>query len=278
MTDGKTTVTRSPWAALGLSLLCTGLGHIYCGRGRLGVVLFVVALLLVPAALALALLAPGDASLAVFLVALLTLPLLYLFAVLDSFRIACRFGIGYVLRPYNRPRLYAVLAVVGILYPVGSLLIVRSRFVEAYEVAARSMEPTLQKGDRVLVDKLAFSLRDPERFELAAFRNPDNRDQCYIKRVVGLPGEKVAVEDGKIYIDGREVDPHGAKDAAPRPTDEYRTEWFVPPGHLFMLGDDLENSRDSRAFGSVPRADFIGPVHSVFWPADSFSRFGRVGR
>ena len=129
MTDETT--TRSPWAALGLSLLCTGLGHLYCGRKRSGIVLFAAALLLVPVAVAFTMLVPGSLSLAIFLLTLLALPLVYLFAVLDSFRIACRHGVGYILRPVNRPGLYVALAVIGVLYPMGSLLLVRSRFVGA---------------------------------------------------------------------------------------------------------------------------------------------------
>jgi signal peptidase I len=247
--NDRPTSPRIPWIAATLSLFCTGLGHVYCGRIRRGVVLFLLALTFVPVSFGIAWLSPSDGLLTLLLASLLFVVPVYLFAVVDAVRIAGHRMGGVGLTGWNSPAVYALGIVIGLAAPVLGMVVVRHVAFEAYFCPTRSMEPTIRTGDRVLVNKLAFSLREVRRGELVVFRNPQNRRQAYIKRVIGLPGDRI-------------------EEKADIP------EMIVPEGTYFVLGDARENSRDSRHFGCVPEEDLIGPVQYVYFPPSRFGHFG----
>jgi signal peptidase I len=266
---------RNRWTALGLSFLCTGLGQIYCGRIVRGLVLFLASLLFVPAAVFLVAIEPSRLVLSALLAVLLAMPLVYLFAAYDAFRIASRAAGEGPLLDFQIPLVYVLFSIVGVLYPVGSLVLLRADVVEAYFVPTRSMEPAIRAGDRILVEKIPylFEGRSPRRWEVVAFGSPDpaHLGQSWIKRIVGFPGEEISVRDGELYIDGAR-----AEDPAPPGGLEDFPDTVVPPGCVWVLGDCREDSKDSREFGGVPLGNVLGPVRYVFWPAGSLSRFGPV--
>lgn len=140
--------------------------------------------------------------------------------------------------------------------------VVRPFGVEAFRVASGSMAPTLRAGDHVLADKLSYRFGDPRRGDLVVFRGPGGG--VMIKRVVGLPGDAVAVRDGVLHVNGGRV----AEPYVNRGLNE--SNFFgperVPEGHVFVMGDRRENSEDSREFGPVRREDLIGRVLLRLWP------------
>jgi len=143
-----------------------------------------------------------------------------------------------------------------------ALGVVRPFGVEVFRVASGSMAPTLRAGDHVLADKLAYRIGDPRRGDLVVFRGPGG--EVMIKRAVGLPGDKVAVRDGVLHVNGRRVvEPYvnyGLNDS------NYFGPVVVPENHVFVMGDRRENSEDSREFGPVRRGDLIGRVLLRLWP------------
>ncbi len=140
------------------------------------------------------------------------------------------------------------------------------------QVSGSSMEPTLSHEDHLIVDKLSYKFKEPERFDIIVFPFQYDRDTYYIKRIIGLPGEIVQIdEEGNIYIDGeileenygREVieNPGRASEAIVLGEDEY-----------FVMGDNRNNSSDSRdpSVGNIHRKDIIGRAFIRIWPLSEF--------
>ncbi len=126
-----------------------------------------------------------------------------------------------------------------------------------------SMKPTLQPGELLLVNKLAYTLGEPHNGDVIVFHYPGNPAEDYIKRLIGLPGDIVRVEGGMVYINGQPVDePYIADD----PT--YRGEWEVPAGEYFVLGDNRNQSSDSHSWGFVPEENIVGKALVVYWPIE----------
>lgn len=124
-----------------------------------------------------------------------------------------------------------------------------------------SMEPTLQDGEFVIVNKLAYRFGGLARGDVIVFRPPLDPDQEYIKRVIGLPGDTVRVDNGAVHVNGEIIDePYVA--AAPH----YQAEWTVPSDSVFVLGDNRNNSSDSHSWGPVPLENVIGRALFVYWP------------
>ncbi len=128
-----------------------------------------------------------------------------------------------------------------------------------------SMQPTLQNGEFVIVNKLSYKLGNPKTGDVIVFHYPKDPKQEYIKRVIGLPGESVKVSNGKVYVNGQALnEPYIA--AAPR----YQADWHVPAGTLFVLGDNRNNSSDSHDWGPVPMNEVIGKAWLVYWPPQAW--------
>jgi signal peptidase I len=128
-----------------------------------------------------------------------------------------------------------------------------------------SMEPTLRNGEFVIVNKLTYKLGSPSIGDVIVFHYPRDPSQEYIKRVIGLPGDEVKVSGGQVFVNGTLLnEPYIA--SPPR----YNSEWKVPDGGLFVLGDNRNNSSDSHNWGAVPMANIIGKALFVYWPPDQW--------
>lgn len=126
-----------------------------------------------------------------------------------------------------------------------------------------SMEPTLQPGEFLLVNKLAYRLGDVSHGDVVIFHYPLNPNEDYIKRVIGLPGDEVTVQNGQVMVNGKlVVEPYIM--APPH----YNNTWIVPEGHLFVLGDNRNSSSDSHNWGFVPYENLVGKALLVYWPLD----------
>ena len=135
-------------------------------------------------------------------------------------------------------------------------------------VDGSSMDPTLNNGEFVLVNKLGYVLGKPERGDVIVFYFPRDPNQEYIKRLVGLPGDVIKVNDKVVTINGQQIQEDYIA-AAPL----YNGEWTVPDGHYFVLGDNRNNSYDSHNWGPVPADYVVGKAILVYWP---FKNFGLI--
>ena len=124
-----------------------------------------------------------------------------------------------------------------------------------------SMNPTLQDGEYILINRLAYKIGNPVRGDIVVFSFPMDPKQDLIKRVIGLPGETVSVQDGKVMINGVPLEePYIA--APPI----YNGTWEVPEGQLFVLGDNRNESKDSHEWGLLPMENVVGRAILIYWP------------
>jgi signal peptidase I len=224
----------------------------------------------------------------------------------------------------------------AILIAVVLALLIRQFIVQAFKIPSGSMIPTLQIGDHLLVNKLLYRFRDPRRGEIVVFKFPRDKEQDFIKRVIGLPGEEVALKDGVLFIDGVETDDshadyestsQGGKERSFAPfrvpvkgdtirldsdrrelygflvanelgivgrakVDQFVKElvnrgslmvdgkkvntWVVQHNYIFMMGDNRDNSYDSRFWGPVDVNNLVGKAMILYWSFDDSDHYFRI--
>ncbi len=176
---------------------------------------------------------------------------------------------------------------ITILGAVAIVLAIKAYVVNPYRIPSSSMEPTLhcarpgsgcesRFSDRVLANRFIYHFRDPKRSEIVVFKTPpaaqvacssgtgSGGGETFVKRLIGLPGERWREQNGFIYINGKKLDePYVEPD---RRDTETIPEKTVPKGQYLMLGDNRASSCDSRRWGTVPRKNLIGPVFAIYWP------------
>jgi signal peptidase I len=171
---------------------------------------------------------------------------------------------------------------------------VQAAVVKPFRIPSGSMEPTLKIGQRVLVDRLAYDFESPHSGEIVVF-HPPNRLTCavpvsasepcprgserpsseyFVKRLIGLPGQRISIRDGYPVINGHELtnEPY-ITPCGQAPECNMPTTITIPPGHYFMMGDNRGDSDDSRYWGPIPASWMIGPVFFTYWPPDRIGGF-----
>lgn len=241
------------WYAVFLSQLLPGLGHLYRQQAGMGGVLLIIGLLTAWLANAIPLLVPLP-------------PLIWAFGCYHVFT-------TFPKRSAHRAKAIALLLL--------SFLIVRlslgvtpgliRQAVEQCIVPTPSMEPTVQVGDRLFVRRnpqYQPQIGDIVVFEpIQAAINPNRTDSegiLYVKRIIGLPGQQVAIANGQVYINNRPL-------PEPYQLEPPINEWgpaIVPPASYFVLGDNRNNSSDSRIWGYVPKAALLGKAYKIYWPPE----------
>lgn len=150
-------------------------------------------------------------------------------------------------------------------------LLIKAFFFQAFRIPSESMVPTLNKGDRVLVNKVSYDLHDVNRGDVVVFSRPPNfrpddpeAPKDLIKRVIGLPGDTVEARSGKVYVNGRAIDesgylPAGVTTSMTRPIK-------VPKGRVLVMGDNRNFSEDGRVFGPISQDLIVGRAFARIWP------------
>ncbi|MCA1030051.1 signal peptidase I [Bacillus timonensis] len=146
--------------------------------------------------------------------------------------------------------------------------VIRYFFFAPIVVDGTSMMPTLHDKDRMIVNKIGYMIGDAKRFDIVVFHATEEKD--YIKRVIGLPGDRVEYIEDVLYINGMKfeepyLDPYKAELIDGPLTDPFVVE-TVPEGHVFVMGDNRRYSKDSRHIGPVPIEKVLGKTNMVYWP------------
>jgi signal peptidase I len=180
--------------------------------------------------------------------------------------------------------------VVIVVVALGLALGIQAFLVKPFRIPSESMEPTLVVGERVLVDRVSPRFTDPDRGDIVVFKpprgadqdvcgdpeqrpdqpcgkpTPDRSDTNFIKRVVGVGGDRLRVVEGRVWINGKRQNEPFIKPSASCDTCNLPREITIPPGHFFMMGDNRGNSDDSRVWGPVPKKWVIGGAFFTYWP------------
>ncbi len=151
-------------------------------------------------------------------------------------------------------------------------LVIQTFVAQPYKVEQQSMEDTLLPGEYVLVDKLTPHFEPYQRGNIVVFMPPDAAAEGsipFIKRIIGMPGDTLDIRDGHVFINGRELnEPYIYPGQVTDPTNG-QSEWVVPKGDYFVMGDHRENSSDSRVFGPIPASSIIGRAWLRYWPINT---------
>lgn len=129
-----------------------------------------------------------------------------------------------------------------------------------------SMRPTLEDGEFVLVNKMSYRFGEVERGDIIVFHFPLNPSEELIKRVIGLPGDRVLVENNQVFVNGQMLN-----EAYIAQAPLYSGQWTVEEGTLFVLGDNRNNSNDSKDWGFLPRENVVGKAVLIYWPPPMWS-------
>ena len=186
----------------------------------------------------------------------------------------------------------------AILIAVVIAFFIRTFVIQAFKIPSGSMKPTLQIGDHILVTKFIYgvkvpiirntlvSISEPKRGDIVVFIYPEDRSKDFVKRVIGVAGDTIEIKDKKIYLNGLPYnDNHGIYTddmiipGAAQPRDNFGPK-TVPPGGLFVMGDNRDQSYDSRFWGFVDLKDVLGKAFIIYWSWNSEEtnvRWGRLG-
>jgi signal peptidase I len=278
------TKKRKWWLAGLLSMIQPGLGQIYNGQIRRGVILFFMQLIVLVILLLVPMKYPSALALGAFFVVLL---FVYISIILDAVFYARKLGDRYQLKSYNRIFAYIGIYVVAFLISNTCSYTIRTYLVQAFKIPAGSMEPTLLIGDHMLVDKSGSAVKNPHRGDLIVFEYPLDSKIDFIKRVIAVGGDAVEIKDKVIYINGAEAsDLWGRYQRTPPiPRESSPKDNFgpvtVPPDSYFVLGDNRDNSADSRFWGFVGKDKVKGVARIIYfsWDRENSSvRWQRIGQ
>jgi signal peptidase I len=276
---------RRVWLAGLLSFFTIGLGHIYSGKAKRGVLLYF-----------------GNSVIWAIFLPLIILKfnafILFLFAftgfayficiMIDAIKAAKENSTSYILKKYNRWYIYLALFVFTnlVIQPAASTW-VKEDILQAFKISSGGMIPTLLVGDHILVNKYIYKRRNPQRGDIVVFIPPNSPSKIYDQRTMGVGGDTIEIKNKQLWVNGvpqvedyiRHRDPK-IYPSAYGPRDNYGPV-TVPPHQVFLLGDNRDSSFDSRYWGFLPVDKVIGKVMGLYWSWDGEKgevRWRRVGK
>lgn len=149
------------------------------------------------------------------------------------------------------------------------VVVLRAFVIGMYFVPSESMVPTLLIDDHVVATKMSYKLHEPERGDVVVFKYPQDESVIYVKRLIGLPGETIEIKNNTVFVDGTPLVEDYLNSGTNMPDYGPVT---VPEDNYFMLGDNRNNSSDSRVWGFVPEENLVGKAQFIYWPFDHAGR------
>jgi len=314
-------IPRRPWVAALLTLFSTGLGHLYVGEAKRGIILFTINQFVYFAVVVSSLLVTPN----FFFFAIFIALSVWIFCIIDATLIAKKKKGAYQPKSYNNwymPVAYFI--VFSLLISPLVSRVIRTDFVEAFRIPSGAMVPTLAVGDHLLVDKFIYGPRIPfmdsrifmgkvpKRGEVIVFKYPEDESRNFIKRVIGLPGDKIEIKHGTLFINEQpvpvtEIGSHVEQRQIGDQTHDVKTKLMeeqfgtvkhgiqylhdqsgynfgpvqVPNESVFVMGDNRDNSQDSRFWGFVKFNKILGKALFIYWSWDSVYqnvRWDRIGK
>jgi len=237
--------SKDPWFAVFLSRIIPGIGHLYIKKIWQGILFFIL-----------------------FIISAIFPLVPVIFWAFIAYH-------AYVASPVRRERSKSFILIISSLLVISSLwsvlqaFLIRSFVAEARYIPSGSMLPTLQINDRLIIDKWSYRSQSPQRGDIVLFSPTEalkqqNFKDAFISRLIGIPGDKVEVKGGKVYVNNQPLEENYIEDA---PNYQFGPV-TVPANSYFVLGDNRNNSYDSHYWGFVPRENIMGKATKRFWPPD----------
>jgi signal peptidase I len=273
---------RKWWLAGLMSLIKPGLGQIYNGQLNKAILVILLGYCSVPLLYFVAYY--GLSVLSVFSLVVIYVAY-YIFVIADSIVVAKKYSTNYVPKNYNNIYVYIITLII-----LGSANYfytdyVKHNVIEAFRFPSGSMDPTLLVGDHITVDRRP-SARNPTRGDIVVFEYPQDPERNFLKRVVAIGGDNVELRNAVLYVNGNVINepyikqPENSENISRSPFRGNYGPAVVPHNTYFVLGDNRENSQDSRIFGFVSHDKIKGTVRSIYWSWDkpnSVVRWNRIG-
>lgn len=296
----KPNFKRNPFYAVLLSLAATGLGQIYCGNFKKGVILFCLGFVFIPITLSFYLPIDPCTLYPAVICSLIFSALVFLYAAADAWWLSKKTSGEYTLKKFNKWYIYLIMIAISLAYPLLYANFVKSNIVHAYKIPSSSMIPAILPGDYLFANISIYTRMAPERGDIVVFINPNQRHITFIKRIIGLPGDSIEIKNNIVIINNSPLSYTPAFPENGTRTDrttllehnlgkaykiglthdsEASSDFpkiIIPNGHCFVLGDNRDTSKDSRHFGPVPLRDIIGRAEFIYKPAGSWKRFGEI--
>lgn len=288
---------RRPWVAVFLSLVMPGLGQIYCGDIQSGITLMLI-VAMCSSLWMVGTIFESKFFLPLFIIFWGIILLATAFAAIDAYRRARRTRYDYKLKGYNHWGIYLALIWIAGAGTTGYAVMVKQNMFEAFRIPVDSMAPTIMAGDRAIANKMAYGHKNPQYGDVVLFKNPEDRKQNYVERVVALGGDTIEVKNRNLLINGQTLN---------REWVEKKTIWMnkqkiegdifwetngnaryqvfisgqasdmgsqdenfgpvtVPPYHCFVMCDNRNHSIDSRNYGPLSLGAINGQFQAIYWP------------
>jgi signal peptidase I len=262
-------------------LFTIGLGHLYAGDLKKGIFLFFGGQILLILAFSSFLFYAPIGPIIVIIVCISY----SVYCIVDSVKLAKIHAISYSMKKYNKWYFYLLF------WFVNSFIIqtiventAKNNIAQAYKIPSGAMKETLKVGDRIIADKFIYKSKEPKRGDIVIFPYPADPSKDFIKRIIGLGGEVIEIKDKKVMIDGTLLqEPYVVytnrtmllQNNHPR---DYFGPVKIPENSLFVMGDNRDNSHDSRYWGFVEKSSVKGKAINIYWSWDSQKSWVRWDR
>ena len=263
-------VKRNSWIVAIIGILFPPIAYLWLGSGKWSACLLLIDICLLIFGVYFGGLYIGVAALGI------TLLLFIFIRIFVLFDVSRRSRIPVMLRWYNQGVYYLIFILVVGLGENGLVEAFRSRFIEFFRIPSSSSSPTILPGDYVAVDKSLYRTHPVRRGDVVTLQHPDGKPSIYMYRVVGLPGEEISLKKTEVLINGKALDePYARWNEGGRTDGEFDTI-KIPAGHYFLLGDNRDQSQDSRFWDHpfVPVENVTGKVIYIYWSWNGFQRIG----
>jgi len=279
---------RSPLMAALMSLILPGFGQLYNGEVNRGLLLFIgFALCSIPLMVLIALYLPSSLMLPMLILANVVAIGLWIYGIGNAWKTA-RTLKDYTLKTWQKAGVYLAVFLCAMLFIFPSMIqYVRSNLVESFYLPSSSMEPSVLKGDIIFANKQynkpTIVTGAVKRGDIGIFVYPNDRTKYFIKRITALPGDNIEIQNRQVFINGKALsrgEPEQKQEhlmvIEKQGDKEYQVQWLasgdntmlqltVPPGEVFVLGDNRSASNDSRKFGTVPMRDVVGKAGQIWF-------------
>lgn len=277
---------RKAWIAGLLSFLTIGLGHIYSGEFKKGVLLF-FCIQFISLVIFLPVIIFWTNIITILILFFLEISF-FLYVLIDAIRVAKKNSASYSLKKYNRWYIYLLLFVfASFIFGPAEKMLIRKNIVQAFKIPSGAMIPTILVGDYLLANKYIYKFTDPQRGEVVIFIPPHEPSKAYVKRLIGIGGDTIEIKNKQLFINNvPQTESYIIhSDSKTLPSDISPRDNFgpvtVPENFLFFLGDNRDNSLDSRFWGFVSKDKVLGKAMKFYFSWDSEEknvRWDRIGK